>query len=86
MEKIIYTYALVKSLYDKGEDYIDSFWPFTIKAFSSEDITLELKAIQNKLDENDGLKIPLHPLKTILSRAKKREYLDHKIIKDKIKF
>lgn len=26
--KQVYTYALVKSLYDQGEDYIDCFWPF----------------------------------------------------------
>jgi len=38
MERLIYTYALIRSLCDQGEDYIDSFWPFVIKVLPPEEV------------------------------------------------
>lgn len=86
MKKQIYSYALIKSFYDKGEDYIDSFWPFAVKIFPSEKTFLSLDTIQTKIKKDFEIKIPLHTLKTILKKAKKKDYLDQKkerfILKD----
>lgn len=74
MESLVYTYALMKSLYEQGRDYLDAFWPFTIKVFPSlKSLScIELHAIQRKLLETYDIEIPLHVLKMILNRAKKR--------------
>lgn len=33
MTEAIYAYSLIKALYDRGDDYIDSFWPLALAAF-----------------------------------------------------
>lgn len=74
MERLIYTYALIKSLYDQGEDYIDSFWPFVIKALGPNKSS-DLNIMQKTLKDKHGLEIPLHVIGVILTRAKRRGYL-----------
>lgn len=72
----IYTYALIKALYDEGEDYIDSFWPIVVKTIpSNQSVTSSF--IQRKLKESCGLEAPLHVLEVILTRAEGREYVQH---------
>ena len=39
VNKLIYTYALIRSLYDQGDDYIDSFWPFAIQVLEEKEYT-----------------------------------------------
>lgn len=77
MEKLTYTYALVKSLYDQGEDYIDSFWPFTVKVFP-EGKPVSPEFIQEALEEKFGLRMPLHVLGTILKRASRKGHIVRK--------
>jgi hypothetical protein len=72
----IYTYALIKALYDEGEDYIDSFWPIVVKTIpSNQSVTSGF--VQKKLRESCDLEAPLHVLEVILTRAEGREYLQH---------
>lgn len=79
MDRLIYTYALIKSLYDQGEDYIDCFWPFAIKAFPENTFTfVDCHAIQRKLKETSELDVPLHVLATILNRAQRRGYIEQR--------
>ena len=78
MEKLVYTYALVKSLYDQGKDYIDSFWPFALKVFPVNGNFVALNHIQEELEEEFGLRVPLHTLKTILNRALRKGYVQRK--------
>lgn len=73
---LVYTYALVKSLYDNGSDYIDSFWPFTIKVFPKESLQVDINFIQLALKEKFSLEIPIHSIKTILYRAIKNNHLE----------
>ena len=75
MKKSIYTYALIKSLYDQGQDYVDSFWPFAVKIFPTDKKPLYLDSIQKNIGDNFSLIIPLHTLRTILNRAKGKGYL-----------
>lgn len=46
----IYTYALIKALYDEGQDYLDSFWPFVVEAIPSNK-SVTPRFIQKKLKE-----------------------------------
>ena len=72
----IYTYALIKALYDEGEDYIDSFWPIVVNTIpSNQSVTSSF--VQAKLRESCGLEVPLHVLEVILARAERGEYLRH---------
>ena len=78
MANLLYTYALVKSLYDREEDYIDSFWPFVVQALEIGKYS-NTKDISNKIFEATELSIPLHVLGTILRRARKNGYLDYRL-------
>lgn len=84
MDKLIYTYALIKSLCDIGEDYLDCFWPFAIKSFPP-DKFIDSAFIQRCQKENYNLEMPLHVLETVLSRAKNRKYIKVKQKPDKPK-
>jgi len=75
MNKLIYTYSLVKTLYEQGKDYIDSFWPFVLKVMPEYKTPLNLASIQRKVKENFALDIPEHSLKTIITRAKRKGYM-----------
>ena len=77
MEKLIYTYALVKSLCDQGEDYIDAFWPFVIKTLPA-DRFMDSGSAQRSLMEKFGLEMPLHVLGTVVNRAERRDYIEQK--------
>jgi len=70
----LYTYALIKSFYDEGEDYLDAFWPFVIRVILPENF-IDLKSIQDNVKLQFYLEIPLHVLQTILNRAKRRGYI-----------
>ena len=75
MNKLIYTYSLVKTLYEQGKDYIDSFWPFVLKVMPKDKTPLNLAYIQKEVKKNFGLDIPEHSLKTIITRAKRKDYM-----------
>ncbi len=75
MERIIYTYALIKVLFDQKRDFIDSFIPLILSTLLENSI-IDLKSIQQKLIEEFELSIPIHVLKTIVKRAKRRGYLE----------
>jgi len=77
MNNLLYTYALIRSLYDQGEDYIDSFWPFTIQVLKENKFS-DTSYVQNQIKERCGLTIPLHVLGTILKRARRKEYLEYR--------
>lgn len=78
MSNHIYTYALIKSLYDQGEDYLDSFWPFAVKVLPTNRSFIELNNIQKNIKDKYDLDIPLHTLKSILNRAKSNNYVEFK--------
>ncbi|MGB9978849.1 hypothetical protein [Methanobacterium sp.] len=77
MDKLIYTYALIKSLYDQEEDYIDCFCPFVIKSFSEKQF-LNSVSIQRIMNKKFNLDIPLHVLNNILTRLMARKHISKK--------
>lgn len=70
----IYTYALIKALYDEGRDYIDSFWPFAVKVIPPKR-SVTPSSIQKNLRKKFDLEVPLHVLGVILTRAERRNYI-----------
>lgn len=74
MERLFFTYALVKSLHDQGYDYVGSFLPFVLKVLSPKVFT-EISFIQRNLKAKFNLDIPQHVLLTILNRAKRNYYI-----------
>ncbi len=74
MNRLTFTYALIKSLYEQGEDYVDSFWPFAIKTLAPKKSS-DLNMIQKILKERYNLDVPLYVLGVILTRAKRKGYV-----------
>lgn len=70
----IYTYALIKALYDEGRDYVDSFWPFAVRVIPSRK-PVAPSLIQKNLRKRFNLEVPLHVLEIVLARAKRRNYI-----------
>lgn len=74
MDKVFYTYALITSLYEKGDDYLDCFWPIFIGVL---DITIRrnLQYIQEQLKASFELDIPQHVIATLMERARKKGHV-----------
>lgn len=73
MKKLIFTYSLVKSIYEQGKDYLDVFCPFILKVLPRNKSPLNLIQIQEAINNKYGLEIPQHPLTTIITRAKRKD-------------
>jgi len=75
LEEQVYTYALVKALYDIGEDHLESFWPFVINVFPPNNEPIGVEYIQSQLKGIYDLQIPTHTLRAVLNRAEKKAYI-----------
>lgn len=72
----LYTYSLIRSLYDQGDDLIDSFWPLVINVLPRNKSALGLEAVQNEIENKYGLNVPQHSLGTIITRASRKGYVE----------
>lgn len=72
MKNVIYSYALIMSFYDQGEDYIDSFLPFVLGAIKD---SANIKDIQSNLKQNYGIEMPSHVAANVLNRAKRKGHV-----------
>ncbi|MDI6851390.1 MAG: hypothetical protein QMD82_05580 [bacterium] len=82
-EKTLVSLAYLKVLWDKeGKDLLDIYLYFLAeffrrKNYSSIDETSEfVNRISKEIEEEFGLKIPYHPLLSLLNRARKRKLLE----------
>jgi hypothetical protein len=66
---------MVRTFFDKGEDYIDSFWPFILKVLPKDRSFAPIEAIQGEIKDKYGLDIPQYSLSVILTRAKRKNYV-----------
>jgi hypothetical protein len=71
----LYTYSMIRTFYDEGKDYIDSFWPFVLKCLPMNKSALTIDIIQDEIKKKYGLYIPQHSLSVILTRAKRNDYI-----------
>ena len=73
MNSQLFTYSLIRTLYDQGKDYIDSFWPLVVKVLPIDGIGIPLETIQSKIKERYSILIPQHSLRTIITRAARKK-------------
>jgi hypothetical protein len=78
MSHLFLTYALIKALYEKGQDYIDCFWPLMLKVLPKDGSGLEITIIQSKIKDNSIIEIPQHALSTIITRSTRNGYSQRK--------
>lgn len=76
MDKLPITYALIKSCWDDGADYLDCFWPFCLQIMVLDKKPIDIDIIQSKLNKRYELLIPIHSLSTIMFRAQQRKYIE----------
>jgi len=77
MDRLIYSYALIKSLYDEEQDYLDTFIPFILKVFKENEF-VNKKNIQNRIKKEFDLDIMQHVIAAILNRDKEKRYVKKK--------
>ncbi|PUU90728.1 hypothetical protein SAMN04515654_12312 [Halanaerobium congolense] len=80
-ERSLYTYAMAKSLYDnRNGDILDILVPFVVLIVKNEgpEAGITQFEIRKELRKNYNLKIPLYVLKSIITRAKRSNYLKQK--------
>lgn len=75
MNNKLFTYAFAKTLYEQKRDYIDTFYSFVLIILPEDGSPLNIGSIQTKVKDKFGLDIPEHSLKSIITRAKKENYL-----------
>lgn len=71
----LYTYALIRSLFEKGQDYIDSFWPLVVRTLPDDRSPMSMESVQELLKSQCGLEVPQHSLVTIVTRATRSGYV-----------
>lgn len=74
----LYTYSLIRSLYDQGDDLIDSFWPLVIKVLPTDRSASPLETVQVAVEEKYGLSMPQHSLGTIITRAARKGFVERR--------
>ncbi|MFW5795494.1 MAG: hypothetical protein ACOCV1_08435 [Bacillota bacterium] len=80
-ERSLYTYAMAKSLYDnRNGDILDILVPFVVLIVKNEgpEAGITQFEIRKELRKNYNLKMPLYVLKSIITRAKRSNYLKQK--------
>lgn len=75
MNNIVITYSLIKSIYEKSKDYLDIFVPFLLNSFPGDQQECTKEFLTRNLEQKFGLKVPEHTLKTIITRAARRNYV-----------
>lgn len=76
MSRQLYAYSLIRSLYDRGDDYIDSFWPLMIKVLPKDGTPIHMQDVQSGIESDFRLRIPQHSLGIISTRAARRGYIN----------
>jgi len=71
----LYAYSMVRTLYEKGRDYIDSFVPLVTSVVSQAATALDIDATGAEVKKAFGLDIPQQSLETIITRAKRRGFM-----------
>lgn len=74
----LYTYSLIKALYDEGKDYVDSFWPLLLVSLPSNRSFSHIAQTQRTIEEKYGLSIPQHSLDAIIDRALQGGFVQRK--------
>lgn len=75
MEKLIYTYALVRAYQKENNDYLETFSPFVLLFLKERKFPVDIASIQKGVYDSFELTIPEHVLRTILQILVEKKYL-----------
>jgi hypothetical protein len=75
MDGQLYTYSLVRVLYERGRDYVDAFVPVLLATLPRDGSGIRSNEAQARVLETTGLEIPIHSLETIATRASRQGLL-----------
>lgn len=71
MKKALSSFAIIKSSFDEGEDYIGAFIPLVIMLCATKNYqNVDIETVCKDFETEYGLRIPRHPMETILNRMK----------------
>ncbi|NCS31873.1 hypothetical protein GW793_00060 [bacterium] len=71
MKKALSSFAIIKNSFDEGEDYIGAFVPLVVMLFDTKNYqVVEIETICKDFEIEYGLRVPRHPMETILNRMK----------------
>jgi len=73
----LHSFALIKSFYDSGRDYIDAFWPLVLDVLAPSD-QISLDDLQGRIQGRFNLTIPIHALETIVTRASRKALVERR--------
>lgn len=73
MKKALSSFAIIKNSFDEGEDYIGAFIPLVVMLFEVKNYRMvEIETVCKDFETEYGLRVPRHPMETILNRMKPR--------------
>lgn len=71
MNKALSSFAIIKNSFDEGEDYIGAFIPLVVMLFEAKNYRMvEIEDVCKDFETEYGLRVPRHPMETILNRMK----------------
>lgn len=76
MERILYSYALTKSLYEQGHGILETIMPFIIRVLAKDERMLSLDLIKQQLKVDYELIIPDYVLTEVLRKCCAEGYLN----------
>lgn len=71
----VYTYALIKTLFDENRDYFDALVPLVLNVLEDKNF-INRSRIQKVLKSNLGIDVPLHILKTVCVRGVGKGFIE----------
>lgn len=77
MERTIYNYALIKSLYDHGCDFLDCFLPIMLSSMPATDF-ISIKGIATNIKTKYGIEIPAHVLESLIKKSARKMLIEQK--------
>lgn len=75
MIKQLYSYALIRSFYDLGNDYLDAFWPMLVCVLPINKTLFKYIEIKSAIKDRYDLDIPIYTLEVIATRAKRKGFV-----------
>ncbi len=71
MKRALSSFAIIKNSFDEGEDYIGAFIPLVVMLCDAKKYqTVEIEIVCKDFETEYGLRVPRHPMETILNRMK----------------
>lgn len=77
MERTIYNYALIKSLYDHGCDFLDCFLSLILSVIPENNFT-NIEYISNQIKTRFNVEMPAHVLESLIKKAGRQMLIEQK--------